>query len=204
MLIVGIAGGTGCGKTTVVEQITSALPKNKVVVISQDSYYHDLSHLSKKERSTVNFDHPDAIDFDLLIEQLGQLRKGETIQMPVYSFVEETRLAKTITVAPKQILLVEGILVLNNKKLRALFDIKLFIDADADVRLIRRLKRDMQERGHNLEKVLKRYLSAAKPMHKQFVEPSKEYADFIIPNNDYNDSAATRIQTLINEKTEAK
>ena len=165
MLIIGIAGGTGSGKTTVVNQIVEELPENEVGVISQDSYYNDLSDLSKEERGLVNFDHPNSIDFDLLISHLQLLRKGETIKKPIYSFVEETRLDETITVHPRKVMIVEGILVLSNPKLREMFDIKIFVHADSDERLIRRLQRDIRERGHDLEKLLFRYQNAVKPMH---------------------------------------
>jgi uridine kinase len=200
MLIIGIAGGTGCGKTTVVNQIVNELPKNVVGVISQDSYYNDLSHMTKEERSKVNFDHPNSIDFELLIEHLNLLRQNKPIQKPVYSFVEETRLDETILTEPRKVMIVEGILVLSNPKIRALFDIKIFVHADSDERLIRRLQRDIKERGHDLEKVLHRYQTAVKPMHNQFIEPSKEFADIIIPNNHYNTVAVDIVRTIINDK----
>ena len=200
MLIIGTAGGTGCGKTTVVKQIVDELPENEVVVISQDSYYNDLSHMTKEERSKVNFDHPNSIDFELLMQHLNALRAGNTIEIPVYSFVEETRLDKTVTTAPKKVILVEGILVLSNPELRKLFDIKIYVHADSDERLIRRLQRDIKERGHDLEKVLHRYQTAVKPMHNQFIEPSKEFADIIIPNNHYNTVAVDMVRTIIIEK----
>ncbi|MEO9513766.1 MAG: uridine kinase [Flavobacteriaceae bacterium] len=200
MLILGIAGGTGCGKTTVVNQIVDELPENEVGVISQDSYYHDLSHLTKDERGKVNFDHPNSIDFDLLISHLEQLRKGTPIEKPIYSFVEETRLAETILTPPRKVMIVEGILVLSNAQLRDMFDIKIYVHADSDERLIRRLQRDIRERGHDLEKVLTRYQTAVKPMHQQFIEPSKEFADIIIPNNHYNTVAVDMVRTIINDK----
>ncbi|RNC89618.1 MAG: uridine kinase [Allomuricauda sp.] len=200
MLIIGIAGGTGCGKTTVVKQIVDELPKDVVGVISQDSYYNDLSHMSKEERGAVNFDHPNSIDFELLISHLEQLKAGKSIEKPKYSFVEETRLAETILTHPRKVMIVEGILVLSNPKLRDLFDIKIFVHADSDERLIRRLQRDIKERGHDLEKVLYRYQSAVKPMHDQFIEPSKEFADIIIPNNHYNTVAVDMVRTIINNK----
>ena len=200
MLIIGIAGGTGCGKTTVVNQIVEQLPKNEVVVISQDSYYNDLAHLTKEERGQVNFDHPNSIDFDLLIAQISELKSGKTIEIPTYSFVEETRLEGTLQTAPKEVVIVEGILVLSNPKLRELFDIKIFVHADSDERLIRRLQRDIKERGHDLEKVLHRYQTAVKPMHNQFIEPSKEFADIIIPNNHYNTVAVDMVRTIIDQK----
>nr|WP_299069550.1 uridine kinase [uncultured Allomuricauda sp.] len=200
MLILGIAGGTGCGKTTVVNQVVDELPENEVGVISQDSYYHDLSHLTKEERGKVNFDHPNSIDFDLLISHLEQLRKGTPIEKPIYSFVEETRLAETILTPPRKVMIVEGILVLSNAQLRDMFDIKIYVHADSDERLIRRLQRDIRERGHDLEKVLTRYQTAVKPMHQQFIEPSKEFADIIIPNNHYNTVAVDMVRTIINDR----
>ncbi|WP_422860362.1 uridine kinase [Flagellimonas sp. S174] len=200
MLIIGIAGGTGCGKTTVVNQIVEELPKNEVGVISQDSYYNDLAHMSKEERGQVNFDHPNSIDFDLLISHLELLREGQSIEKPIYSFVEETRLDETITVHPRKVIIVEGILVLSNPKLRDMFDMKIYVHADSDERLIRRLQRDIKERGHDLEKVLFRYQNAVKPMHEQFIEPSKEFADLIIPNNHYNTVAVDMVRTIINDK----
>lgn len=200
MLIIGIAGGTGCGKTTVVKQIVEELPEGEVVVISQDSYYNDLSFLTKEERAKVNFDHPNSIDFDLLIHHLEDLRQGKPIERPVYSFVEETRLEETETVYPKKVVIVEGILVLSNPELRKLFDIKIFVHADSDERLIRRLQRDIRERGHDLEKALYRYQTAVRPMHNEFIEPSKEFADIIIPNNHYNTVAVDIVRTIINQK----
>jgi len=200
MLILGIAGGTGCGKTTVVNQIVDQLPQNEVGVISQDSYYNDLSHLTREERGKINFDHPNSIDFDLLTSHLEDLRQGKSINKPIYSFVEETRLQDTIPTQPRKVMIVEGILVLSNAKLRKMFDIKIYVHADSDERLIRRLQRDIRERGHDLEKVLTRYQTAVKPMHHQFIEPSKEFADIIIPNNHYNTVAADMVRTIINDK----
>ncbi|TMU57079.1 uridine kinase [Flagellimonas algicola] len=200
MLILGIAGGTGCGKTTVVNQIVEELPDNEVGVISQDSYYNDLSHLTKKERGQINFDHPNSIDFELLISHLKQLREGKSIDKPIYSFVEETRLEDTILTHPRKVMIVEGILVLSNPLLREMFDIKIYVHADSDERLIRRLQRDIRERGHDLDKVLTRYQTAVKPMHQQFIEPSKEFADIIIPNNHYNTVAVDMVRTIINER----
>ncbi|MEM9649775.1 MAG: uridine kinase [Bacteroidota bacterium] len=200
MLILGIAGGTGCGKTTVVNQIVEELPDNEVGVISQDSYYNDLAHLTKEERGQVNFDHPNSIDFDLLIKHLQMLKQGKPIEKPIYSFVEETRLDETILTPPRKVMIVEGILVLSNPKLREMFDIKIYVHADSDERLIRRLQRDIRERGHDLDKVLSRYQTAVKPMHQQFIEPSKEFADIIIPNNHYNTVAVDMVRTIINER----
>jgi len=200
MLIIGIAGGTGCGKTTVVNQIINELPDGEVGVISQDSYYKDLSHLSLPERRMTNYDHPQSIDFELLEEHLKLLKAGKSIQQPVYSFLESNRTDKTIPISPSKVLIVEGILILTNAQIRKMLDIKIFVHADSDERLIRRLKRDVNERGWNLDETLDKYQTNIKPMHLQFIEPSKEYADIIIPNNKYNTVAVDIVRTIINEK----
>lgn len=200
MLIIGIAGGTGCGKTTVVNQIINELPPNEVGIISQDSYYNDLSHLSMEERVKVNFDHPSAIDFSLLSEHLKALRSGQSVQQPVYSFKAHNRTGETETTIPRKVMIVEGILILTNPELRKLFDIKIYVHADSDERLIRRIKRDVEERGRDMEEVLTRYQTTLKPMHQQFIEPTKEYADIIIPNNKYNTVAINIVRTIINER----
>jgi len=200
MLIIGIAGGTGCGKTTVVNQILNELPEGEVGVISQDSYYKDTSHLSYNERVKINFDHPRSIDFDLLSNHLQDLKDNKPIHQPVYSFVKHNRTNDTILTHPRKVMIVEGILILTNPDLRELFDIKIFVHADSDERLIRRLKRDIAERGRDLDEVLSRYQSTLKPMHEQFIEPMKEYADIIIPNNKYNTVAVDIVRTIINER----
>ncbi|MCW1953685.1 MAG: uridine kinase [Flavobacteriia bacterium] len=200
MLIIGITGGTGCGKTTVVDQIIGELPAEEVAVISQDSYYNDLSHLSMEERIKVNFDHPNSIDFDLLAKHLHALKKGQTIQQPVYSFVAHNRTDEFIETAPRKVVIVEGILIMTHPELRDLFDIKIFVHADSDERLMRRLKRDLKERGRDLEEVLNRYQQTLKPMHDQFIEPTKEFADIIIPNNHYNTVAVDMVRTIVNDK----
>ncbi len=200
MLIIGIAGGTGSGKTTVVSQIIEELPKDEVCVISQDSYYKDTSHLLFDERTKINFDHPKAIDFDLLEKHLKELKKGNTIEQPIYSFVEHNRTGKTITTKPRKVIIVEGILILTHPEVRELFDINIYVHADSDERLIRRLKRDMAERGRDLEEVLNRYQTTLKPMHQQFIEPTKEYADIIIPTNRYNTVAVELIRKIINQR----
>lgn len=200
MLIIGIAGGTGCGKTTVVNQILNELPEGEVGVISQDSYYKDTTHLSYEERVKINFDHPRSIDFNLLTHHLQELKKGVPIHQPVYSFVKHNRTGDTILTHPRKVIIVEGILILTNPELRNLFDIKIFVHADTDERLIRRLKRDISERGRDLDEVLSRYQNTLKPMHDQFIEPMKEYADIIIPNNKYNTVAVDIVKTIINEK----
>ncbi|GGD84351.1 uridine kinase [Planktosalinus lacus] len=200
MLIIGIAGGTGSGKTTVVNQIINELPPNEVGVISQDSYYKDTSHLPFEERVKINFDHPKAIDFELLVAHLKELKQGKTIEQPVYSFVEHNRTKETVATAPKHVMIVEGILILTHPDIRDMFDIKIYVHADSDERLIRRLKRDIAERGRDLDEVLSRYQTTLKPMHQQFIEPTKEYADIIIPTNRYNTVAVDIVRTIINQK----
>ncbi len=200
MLIIGIAGGTGSGKTTVVNQILNQLPDNEVTIISQDSYYKATDELSYEERTKINFDHPRAIDFDLLVKQLQQLKKGEIIDQPIYSFVTHNRTEDTLKTHPKKVMIVEGILIFNNPELRDLCDIKIFVHADADERLIRRLKRDIQERGRDINEVLNRYQDTLKPMHNQFIEPTKNFADIIIPNDRYNTVAIDIVRTVIAEK----
>ncbi|MCX2720401.1 uridine kinase [Lentiprolixibacter aurantiacus] len=200
MLIIGIAGGTGCGKTTVVNQLIEELTLDHVGVITQDSYYNDLSHLSYEERVQVNFDHPKAIDFDLLGEHLSRLKQGHAIEQPVYSFTQHNRTGETLMTEPRKVMIVEGILIMTNPMIREMFDIKIYVHADSDERLIRRLKRDINERGRDIEEVLYRYQTTLKPMHDQFIEPTKEYADIIIPNNKYNTVAIDIVRTIINEK----
>ena len=200
MLIIGIAGGTGCGKTTVVNQILKELSEGVVGVISQDSYYTDTSHLTYEERIKINFDHPRSIDFKLLVSHLKELKKNNPIHQPVYSFVKHNRTGDTILTHPRKVMIVEGILILTNPKLRDMFDIKIFVHADSDERLIRRLKRDIAERGRSLKEILSRYQNTLKPMHDQFIEPTKEFADIIIPNNNYNTVAVDIVRIIINEK----
>lgn len=200
MLIIGVAGGTGSGKTTVVDQIVSEIPKGDVSVISQDSYYRDTSHLSYEERVKINFDHPKAIDFELMEQQLLDLREGKTIQQPIYSFIEHNRTKESVPIKPTKVLIVEGILIFTHPEIRKLLDIKLYIHADSDERLIRRLKRDIMERGRDLNEVLNRYQSTLKPMHQEFIEPTKEFADIIIPTNRYNTVAVKLIQNIIHQR----
>ncbi|MDA9576006.1 uridine kinase [Flavobacteriaceae bacterium] len=183
MLTIGVYGGTGSGKTTIVEKIVSEFPSSDIQVISQDSYYKDNSDLSFEERCGLNFDHPDAIDFELLYQHVLALKNGETIQQPVYSFQTHNRTAETISISPKKILIIEGILILNYPKLRSFFDLKVFVDARSDMRMERRVSRDISERGRTPEEVLKRYMKTLKPMHQQFIEPMKIHADFVIENH---------------------
>ncbi len=200
MLIIGIAGGTGSGKSTIVQKIMNELPKDDVCVLSQDSYYKSNDHLSYEERCKTNFDHPNAIDFDLLIKNVVDLKNGKEVKQPVYSFVTHTRQKETVAIYPRKVLIVEGILIFSNPKLLELFDIKIFIHADADERLIRRVRRDTEERGRDVAEVLSRYQSTLKPMHQQFIEPTKSYADIIIPNDNYNTVAIDIVRTVIRQK----
>lgn len=200
MLIIGIAGGTGSGKTTVVQQIMNELPQAEVGIISQDSYYKENSSLSFDERALINFDHPRAIDFNLLRNHLKDLKEGKTINQPVYSFVTHNRTEDTIVTHPRKVMIVEGILILANLELRDMFDIKIYVHADSDERLIRRLKRDIAERGRDMTEVLNRYQHTLKPMHEQFIEPTKAFADIIIPNDKYNTVAIDVVRAVINQR----
>jgi len=186
MLIIGIAGGTGSGKTTVVRKIIERLPQGEVAVLPQDSYYRDNAHLQLEERQEMNFDHPHSIEFELLVEHLKQLKKGEAIDQPIYSYLTCLRSEETIKVEPKEVVIVEGILALTQPELRDLMDIMVFVDCDADDRLNRVIKRDIVERGRSVNKVLDRYEKTVKPMHLQFIEPTKRYADIIVPQGGNN------------------
>ncbi len=186
MLTVGIAGGTGSGKTTVVNKIMEAFPNNEILVIPQDSYYRDNIDISLEERQKINFDHPDSVEFELLIRHLKQLKKGIPVEMPIYSYLTCLRAKETITIKPSRVVLVEGILILTDIGLRNMLDIKVFVDADADDRLGRVIQRDIVERGRSVMKVLERYHDTVKPSHLQFIEPSKRYADIIIPGGGEN------------------
>ncbi|PZX92143.1 uridine kinase [Flavobacterium aquariorum] len=200
MLIIGIAGGTGSGKTTVVHQIMNELPEAEVGIIAQDSYYKQTHDLSYEDRSHINFDHPRAIDFELLVAHLKELKAGNTIDQPVYSFVQHNRTDDIVVTHPRKVMIVEGILILTNPELRSLFDIKIFVHADSDERLIRRMKRDIAERGRDMHEVLNRYQSTLKPMHEQFIEPSKAFADIIIPNDKFNTVAIDVVRAVINQR----
>ena len=186
MTIIGIAGGTGSGKTTVVRKIVQALPPHYVAVVPLDSYYNDTTHMTDEERKAINFDHPDAFDWKLLNKQINMLRNGEAIEQPTYSYILSNRLPETIHVEPKPVIIIEGIMTLINKKLRDLMDLKIFVDTDSDERLIRNIIRDTQERGRTVDMVIQRYLDVLKPMHEQFIEPTKKYADLIIPQGGEN------------------
>ncbi|MDD2292791.1 MAG: uridine kinase [Bacteroidales bacterium] len=204
MLIIGIAGGTGSGKTTVVQKIVERM-KGDVVVIPQDSYYKDQSHLPLEARQELNFDHPDAIDFDLLVDQLKQLKSGMTIDQPVYSYLTCSRSkAETVKVDPAHIIIVEGILIFTCKKLIDQLDIKVYVDADDDDRLMRVIARDIMERGKSVEKVLDRYEKTVKPMHLQFIAPSKRYADIIVPQGGHNEVAINILLATIEKALKEK
>ncbi|MCM1110454.1 MAG: uridine kinase [Clostridium sp.] len=186
MLIIGIAGGTGSGKTTVVNKIISSLPAGEVAVLPQDSYYKDSSHIPPEDRSKINFDEPAAIEWTLLVSQLRDLKEGKTIEMPTYSYLTCTRQSETVRVAPRDVVIVEGILVLNDPVLRDMMDVKVFVDAEPDERLIRVIARDCIERGRTPQMVIDRYQDVLKPMHSMYIEPSKRYADLIIPQGGNN------------------
>ena len=184
-IIIGVAGGTGSGKSTLAENIRNEF-KNDITMLSHDYYYKNNDNLPFEERTKLNYDHPDAFETDLLIDHLTKLKNGETIKRPSYSFVEHLREKETYEVVPKKVILVEGILLFENATLRDMMDIKIFVDADADIRFIRRLLRDVKERGRNLDSVVEQYCTTVKPMHEQFVEPSKKYADIIVPKGGHN------------------
>ncbi|MGC9150239.1 MAG: uridine kinase [Microbacter sp.] len=197
MLTIGIAGGTGSGKSTVVRKIIERLPLNEVVLLPQDSYYYDSAHIPPEDRLKINFDHPESIEFTLLIEHLQKLKQGESIQQPIYSYVTCTRSKETITIFPKEVIIIEGILVLTNVELRQQMDLKVFVDTDADDRLIRVIKRDMNERGRDVSTIIERYQRTVKPMHEQFIEPTKRFADLIVPQGGSNEIAIDILSMFI-------
>jgi len=202
-LIIGVAGGTGSGKTTVASRILDRVGAEHITYIAHDAYYRDLSHLPERLRAQVNFDHPDALETELLVEHLKRLRDEEPVEIPIYDFTTHTRTDRTQRVEVASVVIVEGILVFVEPDLRNLFDVKIYIDTDADVRFIRRLRRDIEERGRSVESVCEQYLSTVRPMHLEFVEPSKRYADVIIPEGGFNEVAigmvAARIKDMLAE-----
>jgi len=202
MLIIGIAGGSGSGKSTVVKQVIRYLPKDAMTVIPQDAYYKDNGHKSAEERAKINFDHPSSIEWNLLISQLETLKTGASINMPMYSYVTCARSKETIAITPSKVIIIEGILILTNPRLRKKLDIKVFVDADGDDRLMRIIRRDIEERGRSFQQVLEHYENFVKPMHLQFIEPTKRYADIIVPQGGQNkvaiDLLSSRIKTYIN------
>lgn len=189
MIIIGIAGGTGSGKTTVVRKIVNSLAPGEVVLLPQDSYYKDSSHVPAELRQQINFDHPDAFDWPLLLQHIQMLKEGKSIEQPVYHYQTSSRLAETIHVEPRSVIIIEGILALCDPDLRNMMDLKIFVDADPDERLIRVIQRDVVERGRTAEAVMERYTRVLKPMHQQFIEPTKRYADLIIPEGGSNEIA---------------
>lgn len=203
-ILIGITGGTGSGKSTVAKEILNNIDEKDVATLEQDSYYKDQSDVSFEERVIRNYDHPFAFDDDLLIEHLVDLLDNKAIEKPIYDFSNHTRKKETIKVESKKLIILEGILILNNEKLRNLCDIKVFVDTDADVRVVRRIERDMNERGRTLDSVIEQYMTTVRPAHLQFIEPSKRYADIILPEGGYNkvaiDIIATKIAAIIKEK----
>ncbi len=200
MFIIGIAGGSGSGKTTVVHNIIKGLPKDSVAVVSQDSYYKDNGHLSEEDKKKINFDHPASIEFDLLIRHVDKLLAGEPIDRPIYSYLTCARAKETVLVNPTKVIIVEGILILTNARLRNKFNVKIFVDADTDDRLMRIIRRDLIERGRSVQDVLDHYESFVKPMHLQFIEPTKRYADIIVPQGGANSVAIDILSSRIKMK----
>ena len=203
-ILIGICGGTGSGKTTVAKSIFKSLPEKNIAILEQDAYYKDQSHLALEERVKTNYDHPLAFDTDLLIEHLKDLLDGKSIEKPNYNFSKHTREDFTTTIQPKDIIILEGIMILEDHRLRKLMDIKIFVDTDADVRVIRRITRDINERGRTLESVINQYLGTVKPAHELFIEPTKKYADIIVPEGGYNkvaiDILTAKVKSVIREK----
>lgn len=198
-VIIGIAGGSGSGKTTIAESVVAAVGADTVSRIQHDAYYRDLPHLDFEERTKVNYDHPDSLETELLIEHINLLRSGKAIQRPVYDFTVHRRTAETVLVRPEPVVVIEGILVLSERALREVMDLRIYVDADADLRFMRRLQRDMIERERTLESVIAQYSETVRPMHLQFVEPSKRYADIIVPNGGYNLGAVGTITSMIRD-----
>jgi uridine kinase len=200
-LVIGIAGGSGSGKTTVAQTILQRVGPDRIAFLQHDSYYKDLGGLPPNQRAEVNFDHPDSLESGLLIEHIQQLVNGQAVQVPIYDFSTHSRTERTFTVQPRPVVLVEGILIFAEKALREIFDVKIFVDTDSDIRFIRRLQRDISERGRTTESVVKQYMTTVRPMHLEFVEPSKRYADVIIPEGGFNEAAldmvVARIEALL-------
>ena len=203
-IVIGVTGGSGSGKTSVSRAILKALPNHSILLFEQDSYYKDQSHLSFEERLNTNYDHPFAFDTDLLIEHLQQLMKYQAIEKPVYDYEAHTRSKEVIYQEPKEVIILEGILILEDERLRDLMDIKVYVDTEDDIRIIRRIKRDMHDRGRSLDSVIGQYLSVVKPMHQQFIEPTKKYADIIIPEGGKNqvaiDLLTTKVRSILENK----
>lgn len=206
-LVIGIAGGSGSGKTTVAQEILQRVGREQIAFLQHDSYYKDLTGLPPAQRSEVNFDHPNSLENELLIQHVAALRNGKAVEVPIYNFSTDSRTGQTFIVQPRRVILVEGILIFTEAALREMFDIKIFVDTDADLRFIRRLQRDINERGRTTESVIEQYLSTVRTMHLEFVEPSKRYADVIIPEGGFNtaalDMVVARIEALLKQGTEA-
>jgi len=204
-LLIGITGGTGSGKSTVTREIVNSLPKESITIIEQDAYYKDQSNLTYEERVKTNYDHPDAFDTKLLVRHLNMLLNGQAIEKPIYDFSIHNRKKETVRIEPRDIIILEGIMILQEVEIRDILDIKVYVDTDADVRIIRRIVRDMNERGRTLESVINQYLNVVKPMHLQFVEPTKRYADIIIPEGGYNkvavDILVTKVLSILNSNS---
>lgn len=200
MLVIGICGGTGSGKTTVVKKILDILPADHVAILSQDAYYKDNSNVPLEDRKYINFDHPDSIEFDLLVSHIALLKEGKTIQQPIYSYITCTRAAETIPIESKEVIIVEGILIFTDERVRDICNVKVFVDAPSDERLLRVIKRDIIERGRNVEQTLNRYQDTVKPMHEQFIEPTKRYADIIVPLGGENTVAINILASTIKQK----
>jgi uridine kinase len=200
MLVIGICGGTGSGKTTVVNKILNILPANHVAILSQDSYYKDNSNISMEDRKFINFDHPNAIEFDLLFNHINELKNGKSIEKPIYSYITCTRSSETLSVDSMDVIIIEGILLFSDERIRNICNIKVFVDAAADERLLRVIKRDIIERGRNVEQTLDRYIESVKPMHEQFIEPTKRFADIIIPLGGENTVAINVLASTIRQK----
>lgn len=205
-LVIAIAGGSGSGKTTVAQEILQRVGPDRIAFLQHDSYYKDLSGLPPTQRAEVNFDHPNSLETELLIEHIAALRDGKPVEVPIYDFSTHSRTSKTFTVQPRSVILVEGILIFTEASLRNMFDVKIFVDTDSDLRFIRRLERDIAERGRTTESVIKQYQHTVRPMHLEFVEPSKRYADIIIPEGGHNtaalDMVVARVEALLNNSTE--
>ena len=204
MFIIGIAGGTGSGKTTVVKKLIERLPQGEVVVIPQDSYYKDSSNVPAEERQNINFDHPDAFEWPLLAKHIEQLKQGQAVEQPIYDYITSSRQQETVHVEPREIIIVEGIMALRDYHLRQQMDLKIFVDADADDRLIRVVQRDIVERGRTVEAVMERYQRVLKPMHEQFIETCKRYADVIIPQGGHNNAAINMLVKFIKQELKEK
>jgi uridine kinase len=198
-VIIGIGGGSGSGKTTIAESVIASVGADTVSLIQHDAYYRDLPHLDLEDRALVNYDHPDSLETELLIEHLHRLREGEPVERPVYDFTVHRRTAETVVVRPDPVVIIEGILVLSERELRDAMDLRIYVDADADLRLIRRLQRDVHERRRTVESVIAQYQETVRPMHLQFVEPSKRYADIIVPNGGFNPGAVGTITSMIRD-----